>query len=302
MIRPFARSLVAPVGAALFALACVTGASGQDDEVVATVNGNAITQSQIAATAEELRSQLARVPAEQRFLATLSHLIDIRLAAAAADADGLDDTEAFARRMELLKERALHAQFVEDKVAGTITEDAVRQRYDEDIASAPPVNEVKASHILIRVEDGASEEQKAAARAEAEAIIAQLNDGGDFAELAREHSADGSAQTGGDLGYFGPGRMVPPFEEAAFALEVGAHSQQPVESQFGFHIIKVEDKRPQQPPAFEDVAGELRTVMFSEKYGEEMQALRDAAQIEYADPALQQALEGGDAPSEEPAE
>ena len=192
-----------------------------------------------------------------------------------------DDPE-FQRRMAFLRERALHSEFVKNQVASTVTNEAVRARYDTEIAAAPVSNEVRASHILVKTEE------------EAKDIIRQLGEGADFAELAKEHSSDGSAQSGGDLGFFGPGRMVPEFEKAAFALEVGGHSQEPVQSQFGFHVIKLTDKRPQQPPAFDQVERQIRSLMLRDKYFAEIAELRKSAEIEISDPALKAAVDAVD--------
>ena len=138
-----------------------------------------------------------------------------------------------------------------------------------------------------------------ATKEEAEAIIAQLDAGGDFEAIAKEKSTDGAAAQGGDLGFFGPGQMVPAFEEAAFALEVGQFSKEPVQTQFGFHVIKVEDKRAQQPPTFDQVKEQVRTLLFRETYFAAVQALRDAATIDVQDPALKAALGEADDQEEE---
>ena len=114
---------------------------------------------------------------------------------------------------------------------------------------------------------------------EAEAIIKQLDGGADFEKLANEHTTDPSGKTtGGDLGYFGPGQMVPEFEKAAFALEIGAYTKEPVQTQFGWHVIKVEDKRAQQPPAFEQVKDQVRSVVLRDKYFALVKSLRDGGQ------------------------
>jgi peptidyl-prolyl cis-trans isomerase C len=187
--------------------------------------------------------------------------------------------------MAFLRDRALHSEFVKSEIASSVTDEAVRARYDEEIAAAPVSNEVRASHILVKTEE------------EAKDIISQLDGGADFGELAKQHSSDGSAQNGGDLGFFGPGRMVPEFETAAFALEVGAYSKEPVQSQFGYHVVKVTDKRPQQPPAFEQVQSQIRSLLLREKYFAAIGALRTAATVEISDPDLKAAVEAIDGPS-----
>ena len=144
--------------------------------------------------------------------------------------------------MAFLQQRALHGELVEKGVVDKVTDAEVRARYDQEIANTPPVNEVHARHILVKTKE------------EAEAIIKQLDGGADFEKLANEQTSDPSGKSsGGDLGWFGPGQMVPEFDKAAFALEVGKYTKEPVQTQFGWHVIKVEDKRAKQPPAFDEV-------------------------------------------------
>lgn len=255
--------------------------------VVAIVNGSPITENDLEMAQGDLGPQFAQLPEEQKRAAALSAAIEIRLLADKADQEGLDDTEAFKNRMEFLRQRALHSAFIETNIAGGVTEEAVRARYDKEIAATPPTNEIRARHILV------------ATKEEAEAIIAQLDAGGDFEAIAKEKSTDGAAAQGGDLGFFGPGQMVPAFEEAAFALEVGQFSKEPVQTQFGFHLIKVEDKRAQQPPTFDQVKEQVRTLLFRETYFAAVQALRDAATIDVQDPALKAALGEADDQEEE---
>lgn len=280
------RRLAVRTGAAVLAVLMSAGiAATQEDKVVATVNGQPITEAELALAESELDPQFAQLPPEQKRAAALSAMIEIRLMAAESEKAGVPEDEEFKRRMEFLRLRALHSQFVSDKVASAVTDEAVRALYDERIA-AKPVNEIRASHILVKTEE------------EAKAIIEELDGGADFAEIAKQRSTDGAAPQGGDLGFFGPGQMVPEFEQAAFALEVGGHSKEPVKSQFGFHVIKVTDKRPQQPPAFEQVRSQLRSAMLREKYFEQAAALRGAATVEIADAELKKAVEEIDKPAE----
>jgi len=265
-------------------------------EVVATVNGTEITEADLTLAMSDLDQQFQQLAPEQRRAAALSALIEIKLAAAESTKAGIADSDDFKRRMAFLRERALHSAFVEEQIAGAITDEQVRARYDQEIANTPPTNEVKAAHILVPTEE------------EAKAVIAELDAGKDFAELAKEKSSDGAAQNGGDLGYFGPGRMVPEFEQAAFALDVGAYTKEPVKSQFGWHVIKVTDKRVQQPPAFEQVAQQIRSIMLRENYLAKVTEMRKAAKVDVADPELKKVLDAeaaadeaaeGDAPSGE---
>src|SRR5690606_36824221 len=189
----------------------------------------------------------------------------------------------FQRRAAFLKERALHGETVEKEVVGKVTDEEVRARYDKEIAAQPPVNEVHARHILVKT------------REEADAIIKQLDGGADFQKLANEHTTDPIGKTsGGDRGYFGPGQMVPEFEKAAMALKPGAYSKQPAQSQFGWHVIKVEDKRPRQPPAYEDVKDQVRSAVIRDRYFALVKEARAAATVEIPDAALKKAIEAAE--------
>jgi peptidyl-prolyl cis-trans isomerase C len=251
--------------------------------VLATVNGHNITEADLALAESDLDPQFSRLPQEQRRAAALSAVIEIRLLSDKAVADGLDKQPDFQRRMEFLKQRALHSALVESEVAAKVTDEEIRVRYDKEIAATPPANEVHARHILVKTKE------------EADAIVKQLDGGADFQKLANEHTTDPSGKTsGGDLGYFAAGQMVPEFEKAAFALEVGAFTKEPVQSQFGWHIIKLEDKRAQQPPAFDQVKEQFRSLVLREKYFALAKSLRDAAKVEVSDPALKTAVDAMD--------
>lgn len=287
----FRRLSIARIGAAAAMLAFSGAlALAQDDTVVATINGEPVTEADIRIAIEDLDQQFARLPEEQRRAAALSAIIEIRLMAGDAEAKGMADDDAFQRRMNLLRQRALHSAYIEQEIAAAITDEAVRARYDQQIASTPPSNEIRARHIIVETEE------------EARAIIAELDAGGDFEAIAREKSKDGAAAEGGDLGYFGRGQMVPEFEEAAFALETGAYTKEPVQTQFGWHVIRLEDKRMQQPPAFEQVAAQFRSLLLREAYAAKVAALREGAEIAIDDDGLRQALEpaepGADAEGE----
>ena len=264
--------------AALMAFAA-PAALAQGEAVVATINGEPVTETDLSIAMTDLNEQFAQLPDDQRRAAALSAIIEIRLLAAEAEKAGLADGDEFTRRMALLRQRALHSAFIDKEVAAGVTDEAVRARYDKQVAETPPVNEIRARHIIVET------------REEAEAIIKELEAGGDFEALAKEKSKDGAAAQGGDLGYFTEGRMVPEFEQAAFALNVGDYSKEPVQTQFGWHVIKVEDKRVQQPPAFEQVAEQFRALLLRENYFAKVTELREAAAVEIADPALKAALE-----------
>ena len=290
MNNPFRRLSIARLGAAAVLSLAASVAMAQDDAVVATINGEPVTESDLTIAMSDLDQQFAQLPAEQRRAAALSALIEIRLLAAQAESQGLADGDEFARRMDMLRQRALHSAYIDQEVASKVTDEAVRALYDKQIAEMPAQNEVHARHIIVPTEE------------EATAIIAELDGGGDFEAIAKEKSQDGAAAQGGDLGYFTSGQMVPEFEEAAFAMTVGEYSKEPVQTQFGWHVIKVEDKRPQQPPAFEQVQEQFRSLMLRQTYIETVSEARDAATVEISDPELKAALEPAEAPeAEEPA-
>jgi peptidyl-prolyl cis-trans isomerase C len=253
--------------------------------VVATVNGEKLTEADLQLAEGELSQQFAQMPPEQRRAAALSAAIEIRVMAKKAVDSGLDKDADFLRRMAFLQARALHGEVVEKEVVDKVTDAEVRARYDQEIANTPPVNEIHARHILVKTKE------------EAEAIIKQLDGGADFQKLANEHTSDPSGKTsGGDLGWFGPGQMVPEFDKAAFALDVGKYSKEPVQSQFGWHVIKVEDKRAKQPPAFDDVKDQAKQAVIRDKYFAMVKELRAAAKVEIPDEKLKKdidTLEGG---------
>ncbi|EKF17765.1 peptidylprolyl isomerase [Nitratireductor pacificus] len=281
MLKSFRRFLAVQVGAGLtLAAVGVMSAPAADTDVLATVNGLEITEGDLNIAAGEYGAQFGNLQGDQRRAALLSALIEIRLLSSEAEKAKLDQGEAFERRLAFLRQQALHTAFIDKVVNEAVTDEQVRASYDKQVADAPAVNEIRARHILVKTKE------------EAEAIIKQLGEGGDFEVIAKEKSTDGAAANGGDLGYFSAGQMVPEFETAAFALTPGDYSKEPVETQFGFHVIKVEDKRVQQPPAFDAVKDRVRSVLIRDKYVEEVTALRDSAEIEVKEPALKEIIDG----------
>lgn len=294
------RPLLATGMATLLSAVLVGSALSQEaqapdpDAVIGTIDGREVTNRDIEFAIGDLEDQLGQVPPDQQRFAAMMALIDIELLAGKAESEGVADTEAFTQRLDFLRSRALHNSYFRDQVVETISEADVRSRYDAEIAATPPENEVRARHILVETEE------------EARAVIADLDGGADFAELAAEKSTGPSGPSGGDLGYFTRGRMVPAFEEAAFALEPGGVTAEPVETQFGWHVIKLEDRRPVQPPPFEQVEAQVRSVLLRERYFELLTALRAEAAIEITDPELKTAydaaISAGVNAGEQPAE
>jgi peptidyl-prolyl cis-trans isomerase C len=253
-------------------------------KVIATIDGKPVSEADLALAQASVDQQYAQLPPEQRRAAAFMAIMEIRLLADKAVLEGLDKDADFQRRMAFLEQRALHSEVIDKDVGAKITDQEVRARYDKQMADTPPVNEVKARHILVKTKE------------EADAIIKQLDGGAKFEELAAQHTTDPSGKTtGGDLGYFAPGQMVPEFEAAAFALDVGGYTKTPVQSQFGWHVIKIEDKRAQQPPAYDTVKDEVRNLVFREKYFAMVTDLRKAAKVDVTDPDLKKAVDAMDA-------
>lgn len=278
-VSPLAAQETKPADAA----AAPAPAPVDPNAVVATVDGKPITEADLTLAEGELSRQFAQLPPEQRRAAALSAAIEIKVLSAKAIADGLDKDPEFQRRAAFLQQRALHGELVEKEVVGKISDAEIRARYDKEIAAQPPVNEVHARHILVKTKE------------EADAIVKKLDAGEDFQKLANENTSDPSGKTnGGDLGFFGPGQMVPEFEKAAMALEVGKYTKEPVQTQFGWHIIKLEDKRQQQPPAFDQVKDQAKSAVVRDKYFEAVKEARKAAKVEIPDENLRKAVEAAE--------
>ena len=249
------------------------------DPVVATVAGVEVLASELKLAEGELDPQFDQMPEAQRRVAALAAVIDIKTLAHKAEAEKLDQTEDFKKLMAFQRDRALHNAIFKATVVDPVTDADVKARYDKEVAATPPEEEISARHILLKTEE------------EAKAVIAELDAGKDFAELAKEKSTGPSAAQGGDLGYFTKGRMVPEFEAAAFALKPGEYAKEPVKTQFGWHVIKVEDRREKAPPAFEQVADQVRQVVMRERYAELIKAARGEVKIDVIDPELKAAYE-----------
>ena len=261
---------LSPIIAALAFSAVAVSPLAAQDKTLATVNGVPITESEINLAKEDLSAALQRIPPSQQDEAVLNAVIDLRLLADAAKAAGMLDTPAVKSRMRWLESRALRDAFVDSNVLKTIGDAELRARYDQVIGQQPTETEVHARHILVKTED------------EAKAIITELDGGADFVELAKAKSTGPSGPRGGDLGFFGKGRMVPEFEKAAFTLKAGEHTKTPVKTQFGWHIIKVDETRDKPKPAFESVKEQVRESVAGERLQKLLVDLRAKAKIEKA--------------------
>jgi peptidyl-prolyl cis-trans isomerase C len=244
------------------------------DTVVATVGGETITEADLAFAAEDIGADLNQIPADQVRAVLLAQMIDLKLMAQAGDKQGVQNDQLFKLRLDYLTDRALRRAYTKVAISDTITPEAIKAEYDKQIAAIPDEDEVHARHILVSTEE------------DAKAIKAELDAGADFIALAKAKSIEpNAAQSGGDLGYFKRGVMVKPFADAAFAMQVGEISE-PVQTQFGWHIIKVEDRRPAAKPTLEEMTQQIGQQLYVAKYRELFDQLRGAATIDIPDAAL----------------
>lgn len=265
-----AAALAAFVLPALFPPALAqTAEPAAEDPVVARVNGDEIRLSDLRAAHAQLPEQYRAAPLELIFQPLVDQMVDRKLAAAEAREQNLQDDPAVRRQLDAAADSVLQSALWNRKIEAALTEEKVRARYEAEIAGKPGQEEVHARHILVKTE------------AEAKEIKAALEQGADFAELAAEKSIDPTP--GGDLGFFPRGVMVPEFTEAAFALQPGELSD-PVQSKFGWHVIRVEARRDGAPPSFEESADELRMAMAREIVGAERKRLREAAEVQTFNP------------------
>lgn len=252
-------------------------AAAADDAVVARVNGVEIKQSDLDFAATEIGPRLGTVKPEDRRRLLLQFVIENELMAGEGQKEKLDQTDTFPARVKYHTRRALRDAFYDSGIAGAVSEADAKKIYDEKIAKMKPEQEVHARHILVET------------KAEAEEVIKRLKNGEDFATLANEKSKDTNAE-GGDLGFFTRGQMLKPFEDAAFALKPGQISE-PVKTQFGWHVIKVEEKRDQPLPSFDEVKEAIMGQLVQAKAQQVVTGLRDAAKIEIVDPDLKKSLD-----------
>lgn len=248
------------------------------EAVVATVDGAPITEADLGFAAEDLSQELQQMPPAQRKPFLLRVLIDMKVMAKAGADAGMADTPLFQQRLDYLRDRSLRRAYFADTIAKGITEEAVRVAYDKSVADFKPTEEIRASHILVPSED------------EAKAIKEQLDGGADFAELAKEKSIDPGAANGGDLGFFSKGMMVAPFESAAYGLSDIGQVSEPVESQFGWHVIRLEEKRQSAPPTFEQLAPQLQQQLLMTSFDDTVARLMEGVAIDIPDADLAAAV------------
>ena len=251
----------------LAALLATGPVRAEDNPVLAKVNGVEIRQSDVALAEEELGPSLAQMDPATKKDNVLAFLIDLRIVAKAAEDKKVENSEDFKKRLAFTRSRLLMDSLLATEGKVATTDEAMKKVYEEASKQITGEMEVHARHILVETED------------EAKAIAEELKKGGDFAELAKKKFKDPGASDGGDLGFFTKDQMVPEFSSVAFSLEPGKISD-PVKSQFGWHVIKVEDKRDRQPPEFDKVKDQLENFLARKSQSELITKLRAEGKIE----------------------
>ncbi len=260
--------------AAVFGVAlAVSGPAMAQGKVLATVNGETITEGDVEIAMEDVAAEYPNVPADKLKEMTLDFLIEVKVVAQKAKAEKLDQADAFKRKLVYVRDRVLMQQLLLNKAKEATSDAALKTFFDDQIKQVKPVEEARARHILVEKEE------------DAKAIHKRVKAGEDFAKIAQEASKDpGSGKEGGDLGFFTKERMVPEFGEAAFALKPGEISE-PVKSQFGWHIIKLEEKRVKPLPTFDQVKERIAQALAGKAQSDFLKSLRDGAKIEKTEAA-----------------
>ncbi len=273
-IRPRARGALAAVALllSLMAPALLAPAAAQDEQtdrsqlLIATVDGQEIRQADVSAFVATLPPQTQQLPREQLLPLVLQELINTKILVRLARRDGLDREPEFERQINSAAEQILRQIFLEQLSETALNDDAIQKYYDENIVSAEGDVEVRARHILLETEEDAL------------AVVEEIANGSNFEQLARDRSTGPSAPAGGDLGYFTRDAMVAPFAAAAFGMAVGEVSE-PVQTQFGWHVIKVEDRRETAPPPLEQVRDEITRQLFRQAVANAISGERENSKV-----------------------
>lgn len=258
----------------------LAGAVAQEGEskVVARVNGHEITAKEVELAADDVLPQLQEVPPRLRFPFLVEYLVERHLLAQLAVKEGMADNEEYKRRLAYYQAKALRDAYFATKLRPMVTEDKVKETYEEQAARVSNEERARARHILVGTEKEAAD------------IRARLDQGEKFEDLAKQYSLDGSKEYGGDLGYFTAAEMVPEFSQAAFALQDGQVSP-PVKTEFGWHLIKLEDRRQGGAQPFDQVKEPIRMVLTRKVVQDKIMELRQTATIEVLDPDLKKLQE-----------
>ena len=268
-------------GSASFAQDAAAPLTGQDT-TVATVNGYEIKTSEVRMAFDDVISQLPNMPAKLRFPFVVEFLIERHLIAQVAAKEGGADSEDYKRRLAAYQAKALRDSYLATKISPSITEEEVKAAYDKETAKVTQTERVRARHTLVATEKEANE------------IEDKLKAGSKFEDLAKQYSLDGSKDYGGDLGYFTAPEMVAEFSKATFALKQGEVSK-PVKTEYGWHVIRLDDRKMGAAQPFDQVKGAIRNVLVRNKVQSMLQALQGTAKVEILDPELKKAQEDAQA-------
>ncbi len=244
-------------------------AESPKDPVVATVNGQQIHLSDLQIAQQSLPQQYRNMPLATVYPALLERMVDSKLVEQDGRKNKVTDDPAFKKRLAFVEDQVVQDFWLQKQIAEKVTPEKMKQAYDEKVKNMPPEEEVHARHILVGSEP------------EAKAIISDLKKGTPFDKLAKEKSTDkASGAEGGDLGWFKKADMVKEFADAAFALKKGSLTDTPVKTQFGYHVIQVEDRRKAPPPSFDELADQIRQDLAREAVTAMLNQLRADAKIE----------------------
>jgi peptidyl-prolyl cis-trans isomerase C len=264
------------VGALAFAAA---PAAAQDkDPLLAKINGVEIHQSDLT-VAEEEAGQIPPMSPDQKRDYLVQFMADLILVSKEAESKKVGDTETFKRKFAFERRKLLMSDFLQSVGKQALNDEAMHKVYDDAVKGIAAQEEVHARHILFRAEAGDDKASKAA-EDKVKAVIVRLNKGEDFVKVAGELTEDPSGKAnGGDLGYFTKEQMVPEFADVAFKLDKGKISA-PVKTQFGWHVIKVEDKRMKPPPSFDEVKPQIEQFVVRKAQADLVTKLRGDAKVE----------------------
>lgn len=240
--------------------------------VVAKVDGNDITRVDVYRFIKLMPANIQQLPPQAIYPLALEQVINTRLVQNKAEAAGLESDPDVQEQLSMAKQQIIRSVYVQRELEKTISDAAIKAKYQDAIGKSAAVEELKASHILVESEAAAKD------------IIAKLEAGGDFAKLAAENSGDpGNKDKGGDLGWFSKADMVPAFSEGAFKLGKGEITKTPIKTQFGWHVVKATDKRERPKPTLEETRPMIEAELRREKLETLLDGWRQTAKIEKYD-------------------
>lgn len=243
----------------------------QGNPVVARVGDTEILRSEVLELITALPDHMRTEPLDVLFPMALEQVVNNQIISQKAENAGLEDDAEVTKAMEMAKAQIIRGAYVQREVNKAVTEAKLKAEYDSLVKQLPEVPEIKARHILVETEEKAKE------------LVTKLDQGADFETLSRENSTGVTATNGGDLGYFGRGDMIPEFSEAAFALKKGEYTSKPVKTQFGWHLIEVEDKRNRPVPTFDEVKPQVEAKLRQEELARMVKQWQEQSKIERFD-------------------